>query len=222
MRRNETAGAHSEFIPYNMSVCPQDIQMQTNRGSEQIWAEFSGRIRSHLLRKIRNKGDVDDLMQEIFVKIHSHLGHLRESGKLSSWIYRIAENTLNDYYRKGRSGDVVYDEEKLAQADSDGDHVLSGIESCLEAFIGRLPEKYREPLVMSGVDGIKQKEIAERMNISYSGLKSRVQRGRKMIMDMFIECCKLSVGSDGRLTGEMGEMDDCTLCGKNLPAEHRP
>jgi RNA polymerase sigma-70 factor, ECF subfamily len=191
------------------------MEMKTAEDTTQIWEEFSERIRSHLLRKIRNKGDVNDLMQEIFIKIHSHLGHLRESGKLSSWIYRIAENTLNDYYRKGRSGDVAYDEDKPAQGDSDRDHPLNGIENCLEAFIGRLPEKYREPLVMSDVEGMKQKEIAERMNISYSGLKSRVQRGREMIKDMFIECCKLSVGSDGRLTGEIGEMSDCTLCGKN-------
>lgn len=68
---------------------------------------------------------------------------------------------------------------------------------------------------MSDVEGLKQKEIAESMDISYSGLKSRVQRGREMIKDMFIEYCRLSVGRDGGLTGEVGNMDDCTLCGPN-------
>jgi hypothetical protein len=41
-----------------------------------------------------------------------------------------------------------------------------------------------------------------------------VQRGREMIKEMFIECCKLSVGKDGKLKGEAGVMDDCTLCGR--------
>lgn len=190
--------------------------MDTNSAADagQIWEEFSGRVRSHLLKKIRNKGDVDDLMQDIFMKIHAHLPHLRERDKLSSWIYRIAGNTLNDYYRKGPGRETEFDENKTADGNADGDDPLSGIEGCLEAFIARLPEKYREPLVMSDVEGKSQKEIAEEMDISYSGLKSRVQRGREMIKDMFIECCKLSVGKDGKLKGELGNMDDCTLCGR--------
>ena len=195
--------------------------MDNMRESAQIWEEFSGRIRSHLLKKLRRQDDVDDLMQEIFIKIHSHLGHLRESGKLSSWIYRIAENTLNDYYRRNRGVETRYDENKGILESLDEVNPLTGIERCLEAFIARLPEKYREPLVMSDLEGMKQKEIAESMYISYSGLKSRVQRGREMIKEMFIECCKLSVDSGGRLTGELWEMDECTLCGKGKETQSR-
>lgn len=190
------------------------MQMMNNGDTEQIWEEFSGRVRSHLLRKIRNKGDVDDLMQDIFIKIHTHLPHLRERQKLSAWINRIAGNTLNDYYRKNRGRETEYDENKTARGKSGGNDPLAGIEGCLDAFIERLPDKYREPLVMSDVQGKSQKEIAREIGISYSGLKSRVQRGREMIKDMFVECCRLSVGKDGKLTGEIGDMDDCTLCSK--------
>jgi RNA polymerase sigma-70 factor (ECF subfamily) len=190
------------------------MEMRNAADAGQIWEEFSGRIRSHLLRKLRNKGDADDLMQEIFMKIHAHLPHLRESRKLSSWLYRITENTLNDYYRKKRLPDKEFDEETTVPETDADENPLSGIEKCLGVFIDRLPEKYREPLVMSDVEGKNQKEIAEEMDISYSGLKSRVQRGREMIKEMFIECCKLSVGKDGKLKGELGIMDDCTLCGR--------
>ncbi|KAB2834499.1 MAG: RNA polymerase sigma factor SigZ [Candidatus Dadabacteria bacterium] len=189
--------------------------MDNTHESARIWEEFSGRVRSHLLKKLRNKGDADDLLQEIFMKIHAHLPHLRERKKLSSWLYRITENTLNDYYRKRPGRETEFDENRPANGNADGDDPLRGIEGCLEAFIGRLPEKYREPLVMSDVDGKSQKEIAEEMGISYSGLKSRVQRGREMIKDMFIECCKLSVGTDGKLKGDLGNMDSCTLCGRD-------
>lgn len=192
-----------------------NMEMKNAADAGQIWEEFSGRVRSHLLRKMRNKDDVDDLLQEIFIKIHSHLPHLRESEKLSSWIYRIAENTLNDYYRKKRSGDKEYDDNKTVPGSLLEENPLEGIQGCIEAFIARLPEKYREPLVMSDVEGISQKEIAEKMDISYSGLKSRVQRGREMIKEMFVECCKLSVGKDGILNGDLEWMDDCTLCGRN-------
>jgi len=189
--------------------------MDNTHESARIWEEFSGRVRSHLLKKLRNKGDADDLLQEIFMKIHTHLPHLRERKKLSSWLYRITENTLNDYYRKNQGRETEYDENKTAQGKSEGDDSLKGIEGCLEAFVERLPDKYRKPLLMSDVEGKSQKEIAEEMGISYSGLKSRVQRGRDMIKDMFIECCKLSVGKDGKLKGELGNMDSCTLCGRD-------
>jgi RNA polymerase sigma-70 factor (ECF subfamily) len=191
-----------------------NMEMKDAADAGRIWEEFSGRIRSHLLRKLRNKGDVDDLMQEIFMKIHTHLPHLRENKKLSSWIYRIAENTLNDYYRSGRGRETEYDENKTVRGGPDEEDPLEGIEGCIEAFIARLPDKYREPLVMSDVEGKSQKEIAEKLEISYSGLKSRVQRGREMIKEMFVECCRLSLGKDGKLRGKVGKMDDCTLCGR--------
>lgn len=189
------------------------MDMKNAADAGQIWEEFSGRIRSHLLRKIRDKGDADDLLQEIFMKIHSNLRQLREREKLSSWIYRILENTLNNYYRKGHGKEIGYDENGPSPGDTNGDDPFAGIEGCLDAFIARLPEKYREPLVMSDVEGMSQKEIAERMDISYSGLKSRVQRGREMIKEMFMEYCRLSLGKDGKLTGKVGDMDDCTSCG---------
>ena len=66
---------------------------------------------------------------------------------------------------------------------------------------------------MSDLEGIKQKEIAKRMHLSYSGLKSRVQRGRQMIKDMFIECCKLSFDEKGVISNEYQGMDNCELCG---------
>ena len=191
-----------------------NMETKSPADAGRVWEEFSGRVRSHLLKKIRDKGDVDDLMQEIFMKIHAHLPHLREREKLSSWIYRIAENTLNDYYRKDRGRETEYDENRAARGDQNEEDPLEGIEGCIEAFIARLPDKYREPLVMSDIEGMSQKDIAEKMEISYSGLKSRVQRGREMIKEMFVECCRLSIGEDGKLTGEVGDMDDCTLCGR--------
>jgi len=197
-----------------MNVRPPHNKMETNPESARVWEEFSGRVRSHLLKNIRNKSDVDDLMQDIFMKIHAHLPHLRKREKLSSWIYRIADNTLNDYYRKNPGQETEFDEDRTAPGNADVDDPLSGIEGCLEAFIARLPEKYRDPLVMSDVEGKSQKEIAEEMDISYSGLKSRVQMEREMIKDMFVKCCRLSIGEDGKLTGELGNMDDCTLCGR--------
>jgi RNA polymerase sigma-70 factor (ECF subfamily) len=186
----------------------QDIQ--------EIYADFSGKIRAHLAGKVKRKEDIDDLTQEIFIKIHTSLASLKDEKKLAPWIYSIVRNSVNDYYRKRGEASVGLSEDMpYTDAGADGQD-KSGLLHCLNVFIDRLPRKYREPLVLSEIDGVKQKDIAKRMGLSYSGLKSRVQRGREMIKDMFIECCGLPYSEDGKLIGDCMDHENCKIC--NPPA----
>ncbi len=56
-------------------------------------------------------------------------------------------------------------------------------------FIEQLPEPYREAITLTELQGMKQKDLAVKLGISLSGAKSRVQRARKMLKDLFFECC---------------------------------
>ncbi|MCC6712912.1 MAG: sigma-70 family RNA polymerase sigma factor [Candidatus Dadabacteria bacterium] len=176
-----------------------------------IWSEFSGQVRRHLLGKVRNESDADDLMQEVFVKIHRHAGELRDKDKLAPWIRRIVANTVADYYRKSGAPEVELDEEKTA-LDENGNDALACAVKCLGVFVSRLPDKYRDALLLADVEGERQKEAALRMGISYSGFKSRVQRGRAMIKDMFLGCCVDSLDADGNLNPRFSPRDDCPIC----------
>lgn len=62
----------------------------------------------------------------------------------------------------------------------------------MHPIISTLPDKYREALMLSDIKGVSQKEIAEQLNISYSGAKSRVQRGREMLKATYEKCCDIS------------------------------
>lgn len=159
-----------------------------------VWNEFSGQIRGYLLGKVKHRDDADDLLQEIFIKIHNNIGTLQDENKLAPWIHQIVRNTLTDYYRKRRLETTEFNEENSAvnEAEVPDDIYTQCVNGCLKVFIDRLPDKYREPLVLSDIDELKQKDIANQMNLSYSGLKSRVQRGREMIKDMFVECACIS------------------------------
>lgn len=163
---------------------------------DEVWNEFSGQIRSYLLNKVKQTDDADDLLQEIFIKIHKNLDGLQDEKKLAPWIYRIVRNSLTDYYRRANLDTSELHEETTASetADNRDDIYSACVSGCLKVFIERLPEKYREPLVESELMGKKQKDIAKEMNLSYSGLKSRVQRGREMIKDMFVDCACMSGG----------------------------
>lgn len=180
---------------------------------DRVWNEFSGQIRGYLLKKVRVEDDADDLLQEIFIKIHSNLDKLQDEQKLAPWIYQIVRNSLTDYYRKKRLETSELNEENTAslEIETTDDIYSACVSGCLKVFIDRLPEKYKEPLVLSDIMEIKQKDIAEQMDLSYSGLKSRVQRGREMIKEMFLDCACISQDSNGN-SGH----DNCEIC--NPPA----
>lgn len=181
-----------------------------------IYEDFSGKIRAYLMGKVRSPEDLDDLTQEIFIKIHTSLASLKDEKKLAPWIYSIVRNSINDYYRKRDTGSAGIDENISYSEDNDEDKNLSGILYCLNVFIDRLPEKYREPLILSDIEGVKQKDLAVRMGLSYTGLKSRVQRGREMIKGMFIECCGVPFSTEGGSSGYYHDHENCKIC--NPPA----
>ena len=192
--------------------------MKDKRNLDSVWEEFSGQIRGYLLQKVKQRDDADDLLQEIFIKIHNNIGTLQDEKKLAPWIHQIVRNTLTDYYRKRNLETTELNEESTLD-DTEADDLYSAcISGCLKVFIDRLPDKYREPLVLSDIDELKQKDIAKKMGLSYSGLKSRVQRGREMIKDMFVECSCLIHDSNGKLTEDSLDSENCKIC--NPPSSY--
>ncbi len=66
-------------------------------------------------------------------------------------------------------------------------------------MLSMLPEEYGQPLYLSDIQGLPQKEIAAKLNLSLSGTKSRIQRGREKLKALFLECCHLEFDRNGKL-----------------------
>ena len=185
--------------------------------SEEIWNKFSEKIKYFLLKRVTDKSVADDLLQEVFVKIHTHLSHLKEEEKVEKWVFQIAYNKLNDYFRKSNQStfsDITqYSFVHIEESDS---HEL---EDCLSPFIQSLPNIYKDAIILSEVEGLKQKEVAIQLGLSESGAKSRIQRGRELIKQHFIDCCHFHLDANGKLVGEHShnhelwncEDDDCII-----------
>ncbi len=155
---------------------------------EQIWESFGGRIRAFIYHKISNRSDIDDILQEVFLKIHLNIDNLNDQSKLHGWIYRIAKNTIIDYYRKRKKGICNIDDIEIGfenKEESPEDEIASGLRNMIEA----LPEKYAKALLLTEFHGFSNIELAEKLGISVSGVKSRVQRGRKLLRDALMKCC---------------------------------
>lgn len=135
-------------------------------------------LKAFVGRRVKNPADAEDIVHDVFVKVQSRHSQLREQEKLIGWIYRITRNSILDYYRRQHVAlNRIY-----ATEDNDDYNVFTDcVAFCITEMIDTLPSPYREALQQAELSNIPQKEIAVRLGISYSGLKSRVQRGREML-----------------------------------------
>lgn len=166
------------------------------------WRELERHLRPYLARRVASAADIDDLLQDIFVRMHQSLGSLRDEERFGGWVYRIANSAIVDKARQRARAPQVEpaDEHEAGERIDEGDEQLqSDLGECVALFVGRLPSPYREAITLTELEGLSQKDAAELLGISLSGMKSRVQRGREKIRHMFDECCQISVDCRGRV-----------------------
>jgi len=184
-----------------------------NFNTEEIWEIFSQRLYSFINSRVNNKVEAEDILQEVFLKIHKSLPTLTSQEKLPSWIYRITRNTIIDYYRKKGVMHKVEFNDYLEPHEFPGKvNGYEEIKGCLNSFVNLLPEKYRDSLELSDIRGYKHKEVADKLNISLPAVKSRILRGKEMIKQHFIDCCKFKLDDNGKLIGGDWPNENCEKC----------
>lgn len=159
-----------------------------------LWQEHKARLHNYIARRVPDRHVADDILQDVFLKAHLSLKSVKEPGSVSAWLFRLASNAIADYYRTRKLTEDL--PEDLAAPEPERNYIAE-MASCLQPLIDDLPEKYRTALVLSEIEGVPQKEIANRLGISLSGAKSRVQRGRKQLRRRLSRCCKIEVGRNG-------------------------
>lgn len=185
--------------------------------TEAIWTHLSSDLRRFIRRRVSDDHAADDLLQETFVRVHRNLGTLHEADRLAAWVYQIARNVVHDHHRRAASGAVA-----LADADpvDDADERLSqrrcGGCDWLDEMIGALPDGYREAVQLAEVEGLPQQEVADRLGLSLSGAKSRIQRGREKLKGVLDGCCRFEFDGRGNLMGYEPRPDRevCRDCGE--------
>ena len=189
--------------------------MNTTHQTEVIWTAFSNQLKQFLLRRVADESLADDLLQDVFLKIHAHIDTLQDETKVESWIYQIARNTVIDYYRTQKT--MVELSEILSQPDETESRAEEKILKGLKEMIEKLPEPYSQALLLTEFEGLTQKELAEKLGISVSGAKSRVQRARKMLKDDLMRCCHFELDRYGTIIDYYPIT--CCCCAANQPKE---
>lgn len=173
---------------------------------EAVWSEFSGRLRTFIARRVRHPEDADDLLQEVFLRIHRSSGTLERADRLPAWLFQITRNALTDHYRAhdARSrhvGGAPQDAAAEPVIPEDETRDEQELAACLAPMLDLLPPSYREAVALTALQGVPQHEAAQRLGLSVSGMKSRTQRGRARLRELLLRCCQVDFDRRGGVAG---------------------
>ena len=189
---------------------------------QQIHESYRARIIRYL-SGLAGEDNAEDLCQEVFVKVEKGLKDFREEAKLSTWIYRIATNTYQDYVR-GRT--YKQQQESLSATENlenlEGDTlgnteqppiaeqavIKNEMIACIRGYIDELPEDYRVVLLLSEEEGFKNREIAEILKISLGNVKIRLHRGKAKLKKTLEGKCEFYRDDQGEIACDRKQGSD--------------
>ncbi|WP_299756660.1 RNA polymerase sigma factor SigZ [uncultured Pontibacter sp.] len=166
-----------------------------------VFMAYEAQLRGFVRKRVQDKEAADDILQQLYLKLHKNCEQLQGVHNLKAWLYQITRNTVHDFFRENKTREPLRFEEELPDPEEMAEQNRQAVEALVEPLINLLPIEYAEALRLSELEGVSQKEIAERLGISHSGAKSRVQRGREKLKQLFQECCHLELSRDGQVLG---------------------
>lgn len=158
--------------------------------TETIWFDFRDAVWRFVRARVASDADADDVVQEVFLKVHDRKTQLEDAERVAGWIFRIASNAITDHHR-GRGGSRPIECERDWEPPMSPDAIL--LARCVRPFVETLDPKYRDAIVWTEFEGLTQAEAASRAGISLSGMKSRVQRGRELLRSSLEQCCEVTL-----------------------------
>jgi RNA polymerase sigma-70 factor, ECF subfamily len=179
--------------------------------TEEIWKEYHANLFAFIRRRVDDEMVAEDILQDIFIRIHAQINTLKDRSKLKGWLYQITRNAIIDHYRSRKPVSELPKWLEEPQTSLE-ENIKQELSSCLIPMIQKLPEKYRHAVQLSEIEERTQNEIAKNENISLSGAKSRVQRGRALLKAMLHDCCAFEISKSNRPIDYRKKDDGCKFC----------
>jgi RNA polymerase sigma-70 factor, ECF subfamily len=166
------------------------------------WTDVAAKLRPFVASRV-DTSEVDDVLQDVLLRMHRGLASLADEERLTSWMFAIARNSIAEYGRSRARHPIAEPEaEPVESDDHDDDRAASRtLAACIAMFVAGLPSPYREAVTLVELEGLTIREAADMAGISISGMKSRVQRGRAQLREMFEMCCEIELDARGKVTG---------------------
>lgn len=178
--------------------------------TEKVWEDFHPGLKQFILKRVSDEQNAEDILQDVFLKIHTRIDTLRDEEKLQSWIYQIARNVIADYFREHKATVALSEALLLPEEPVVDDDVVKDLLPSVRTMVDSLPAEYRQALLLTEYEGLTQRELAERLGLSFSGAKSRVQRAREKLKAMLMDCCHFEFDRLGKVIDYQPKCACCT------------
>ena len=192
------------------------LRLQAMREENSRRKEFEETAMEHIdslynmaLRLVFNKEEAEDLVQETYLKAYRFFDSFQKGTNIKAWLYKILKNTFINKYRKeiATPGEILYEDLEAINSglaykqETNSTELADTLESKYADFSGlleddvkqaldSLPAEYREAILLSDVEELSYQDIAEIANVPIGTIKSRLNRGRKLLQKKLFEYAK--------------------------------
>ena len=163
---------------------------------QEIWTDLHLELKKFIFSKVKDIDTTKDILQDVFLKIQLNIHTLIDCSKLTAWVYQITRNAIADHFRKTSNSAIQIDGFELAEQENE-EPLYHSLNNCINQKINRLSDKYMQAMLLTYFNAYSQIELAEKLNISYSGAKTRVQRGREKLKDLILDCPNVETDGEG-------------------------
>ena len=192
----------------------------TNTGKkmiETIWLTFHKQLLAFIISQVQDKDSSEDILQDVFIKVMGNLNQLTDQQKLQPWLYQICRHAIIDFYRARSRAPSQLEQatlDALVSEEKTHDNQAQ-LNQCLATLINDLPDNVSAILKDSELEQMKQKDLAQKYNLSLSATKSRILRGRALLKKKLSACCDFQFWNEfGSDFGENSPLAHCqNQCG---------
>jgi RNA polymerase sigma-70 factor (ECF subfamily) len=178
---------------------------------EKIWFQFGRQLSEYICVKTGHLDHCHDILQDVYVKIMQNIDKVEKADNINAYLLRLAGNAVNDHYRVARHQPTAFALAPTDSVEEDGTCCTNAIgvsrdpalstpahfpepahqlaDCCLRPMIDSLPPIYRDALIWTQLEGMSQKQLAQKLGISETGARSRVQRAREKLKEVLVSCC---------------------------------
>ena len=190
---------------------PLKVPAHQVMGTTEVWETFHAQLRAFIGARVGDSADADDILQNVFVKIHTHIHTLRKQDRLATWVYQITRNAIIDSYRARHPHQSMPADLGAWDAPQESDPATQ-IGEYLRILVNGLAPKYRTAIILAEYNGLTSEELGRRLGLSVSGAKSRLQRARSQLRKQLLDCCRFEFDHAGNLLDYEPNPNCCAEC----------
>jgi RNA polymerase sigma-70 factor, ECF subfamily len=170
--------------------------------AEAIWREFHDGLLGFISRRVPSRETAEDILQDVMLVIHRKTPELERVEAVGAWVHAVTRNAIADHYRRASvrrevaAGDEI-DPDAVGEPESEPPDVRGELAACMAPLLRRLRSSFQEALTLTELEGLTQEEAAARVGLSLSGMKSRVQRARRELKRVLVQCCDVELDARG-------------------------